>query len=725
MTTVTLSSIYNYTAVIDSYNATTGIATLDTPVNISLGYNNSYGVVASQYSINGRLANISTAIQAGDTAKLSTDEKGNFVGIFNVPSTTFQTGSRVFRIDNRSVATAPDSATTYSEATFTASGLQTTSQQLNFSPSVDSAAGSFIQVSQISNQLIGTISTISPYDPLAQTFIIEKENYPNGIFLKSIKLFFYSKPTEDIPITVSIVGTLNGYPNGQVVPYSTKLLHPNQVITKSNPHYLDSSTYTEFMFDAPVYIQPGELYAFMIKSSSAAYTLYYAQQNTLAVPSTAKALPTDTNPTNPTKIGALPQVGALFESQNSITWTTDQTKDLMFVMDRCVFATSASATIPFVVPQNLPYRKMGDDDILHKLNPDSVSNLYGNQSQDAFVDALNVSTTDFVPSSASINYTYQSTLASTQAKTTAQPISPGKFGTPTPENVYLDDGLGERKLIRSSADSFSLYATLSSTDPNVSPIISDDGVSLFTVRYLINNMELSNSVVGVVASGNAYNMATTTVTVSPPDIPSSSGSSQATAGVTANNNGAITSCYIITPGSGYIKTPTITVTDSTRTGANSNTTIAVYGETSPKGGNSWAKYFTKKVVLTPSNDSGDLRVFYTAYRPTGTDIFVYYKILNRNDTQNFEDGSWQLMTTLSNPNTFSLSRDNLIEFEAAPGIYESNQANNNISYTSTTGQTYNEFSQFAIKIVMATNDNTVIPYLTNLRALALPPGTGI
>ena len=164
MTTQTYSSIYNYTATITSYNGSTGIATLSSPVNISLGYNSNYGVVASQYSLDGQLSNISSAIQAGNTATLSTDEKGNFVGIFNVPSTTFQTGSRVFRIDNRSVATAPDSATTYSEATFTASGLQTTSQQLNFSPSVDSAAGSFTQVSQISNQLIGTISQISPYD---------------------------------------------------------------------------------------------------------------------------------------------------------------------------------------------------------------------------------------------------------------------------------------------------------------------------------------------------------------------------------------------------------------------------------------------------------------------------------------------------------------------------------------------------------------------------------
>jgi hypothetical protein len=101
------------------------------------------------------------------------------------------------------------------------------------------------------------------------------------------------------------------------------------------------------------------------------------------------------------------------------------------------------------VPQNLPYRKMGDDDILHKLNANGVSNLYGNQSQDIFVDALNVSTTDFVPSSTSINYSYITTLASNQTKTSSQGITPGKFGTPTSESVYLDDGKGERKLMLS------------------------------------------------------------------------------------------------------------------------------------------------------------------------------------------------------------------------------------------------------------------------------------
>jgi hypothetical protein len=134
----------------------------------------------------------------------------------------------------------------------------------------------------------------------------------------------------------------------------------------------------------------------------------------------------------------------------------------------------------------------------------------------------------------------------------------------------------------------------------------------------------------------------------------------------------------------------------------------------------------KKVVLAPGNDSGDLRVYYTAYKPLGTAVYVYYKILNSLDTATFESGNWQLMTTVGNPNTYSTSRTDLYEFEAAPGIFASNLPDNSISYTSSlTGQTYNSFIQFAIKVVLATSDNTNVPFLTDIRALALPAGTGI
>ena len=720
MATILKDSIYSYTAKIIAYDPVTKIATLDTPVNLSLGTNSfAGGDISSHYSINGTLTKLDSAVQSGNKlAKPTTDEAGNFVGIFNVPSTTFQTGSRVFRIDNRSVATDSTTATTYAEATFTASGLSTTSQRLDFAPSVDSAAQTFTQVNQISNQLVSTIATYSPYDPIAQTFIISKDNFPNGLFLNSIKLFFQSKPTNNNPVMVSIIPTVNGYPSGTALSYSTVTMLPNQVNVSSQPHYLDPTSYTEFDFEAPVYVQSGVLYAVVVKSSSADYNLYLAQQNQIAIPSTAKKLPTDPNPSTPTKIGAAPYVGALFESQNGITWTADQTKDLMFVIDRCVF-TTGSAKIPFVVPKNLPYRKLATQDIIQKIDANSASYLMGNYTNSVKVDALNVTTTDFYPTGSKVDYTYQATLAAGNVFTPEKSVTPGRLASPTSEHVYLNDGQGQRVLLKESSNSFSLFATLSTTDPNISPIISDDGLTLFTVRYLINNMGIGNNVISIVNGGNGYSSLTSSnLTVSAPDV----GTNNATLGVTANSNGAITSVYVINPGSGYLTTPTVTVT-----GANTaQASINIIGETSPKGGNSYAKYYTKKVVLAPGNDSGDLRVFYTAYKPTGTNVYVYYKILSSQDTQPFETGNWQLMTTLNGgSNMYSTSRENLIEFECAPGIYSSGLANNTISYVSSTGQKYNNFIQFAIKVVLATNDNTYVPFLTNIRALALPAGTGI
>ena len=717
-----ISSTSNYTANVIAYDATNRIVTLDKGVDISLGYNDSVGDITSQYNFIGSITNVSSAVTSGTgLPQLSTDEGGNFVGIFNVPPNTFQTGQRVFRVDNRSVDTDPTTATTYAQATFTASGLSTTSQKLEFSASIDSGATSFTQVSQRSNQLIdvNVIKTYTPYDPVAQSFIIQKDNYPNGLFIKSIKVFFYSKPTTEVPVTLSIVNTLNGYPNGQTLDHSTVVLNSSQVVTSKSPHYLDSSTYTEFVFEAPVYIQPGVLYAFILKSGSPDYQVYYAQQNSTAVPSTAKAKPSDTNPTSPTKIGASPYVGALFESQNSITWTADQTKNLMFVIDRCVFDVTKNPSIDFTLQKGLPFRKIGSNDIQHLLDANNVTNLYGNYSNTTWSDAVNLTTTDFTPAGTTINYSYSATLADGNVPIGPYQAFPGKLGSPTPDNIEFDDGLGQRVFLKNSNTSFFMTAELYSDDPNVSPIISDDGVSVYNLRYVINNMEIQNNVVSLTNVGAGYtDPANTVATISAPDV----GSDSATLGVTVANNGTsnvVSSVYVIHPGSGYITTPTITISGANTTQA----TAIVYGETSPKGGNSFAKYFTKKVVLTPANDSGDLRVYCTSYRPIGTRVDMYYKILNRNDTQNFDDGNWQLMTQLSNGNVYSQSKTDLIEYEYAPGTL--NKADNYISYTSVNGQTYNSFSQFAIKIVMSSSDSTIVPMLTDLRALALPSGTGI
>jgi hypothetical protein len=48
-----------------------------------------------------------------------------------------------------------------------------------------------------------------------------------------------------------------------------------------------------------------------------------------------------------------------------------------------------------------------------------------------------------------------------------------------------------------------------------------------------------------------------------------------------------------------------------------------------------------------------------------------------------------------------------------------------LTYTNVNGQTYDSFIQFAIKVVMTTNDKTAVPVVSELRVLALPSGTGI
>ena len=717
-------------ATILTYDNLTSTVTLDTPVNISVGGNIYIGGGAdltSFYSINGTATNYSLGLQQGTPCKLSTDESGTFVGIFNVPANKFRTGDRTFRIDNRLVATDPGTATSYAEGTFTASGLSTKSQALDFGASVSGAKNTFTQTKYLSNQLIGVQTTVDTsytvYDPVAQTFIVQRDNFPNGVFLRSISVFFKSKPTTtNVPVTLSVVGTLNGYPDGNTLDYAIASLTPDKVKTSDTPHYLDPNTKTTFTFDAPVYIQPGVLYAFILKSSSQDYNVYYAAQNGTAIPSTAKVKPTDATPSTVTKIGAAPYVGSLFESQNGITWTADQSKSLMMIIDRCVFDIASTPTVPFIIPKNLPYRKTTTGDVKTFLNANNTSNFGTYAGKDVESHAYNITTTEFSPTTTGVIYTYNPTLKNGQIKAGADFVSPGKFGSPTYDDIYLSDGLGPRLLMANTNDSFILNAVLGSKDSSVSPVISDDGLTIYNIQSIVNNLELSNSQIVLTNAGAGYNSPTpnANVTISAPDI---SGGTQALAAANVVG-GVIQSVYITNPGSGYLAKPTITITGANTTQA----TATITSEFDAYGGNAYCKYFTKKVVMTPGNDSQDLRVFYTAYRPNTqygpTAIYVFYKILNSNDTSKFEDNGWQLMTTVGdNKNAYSTTRDDLYEYEAAPGIYGT--ANNNISYTSVNGTTYNSFIQFAIKVVITTPDKTTVPFLGELRAIALPSGTGL
>lgn len=721
------------TATITAWNPSTKVATLDVPVRLSLGTNKLINSTTnSTWSVEGTSIGQSTStssstsytlsVAKGTAPALTTNENGEIYGIFRVPKEKFRTGFKSFYIDNRTNETKPETATTWAEGLFISGSLNYKILDDNFSPSLSSDAIKIIESQKETFTSLGINTALlkGATDPLAQTFIIDKGTYPDGIFLSSIKLFFKSKPTTSkTPVMLKICQTENNIPTGKTLDYSTVVLTSDDVKTSSSPHYLDNTTATEFEFDFPVYIEADKKYAMIITSASSDYALHVAAQNSNILPSTAKNNPTDPTPTTITKISSQPYVGSIYESQNGGNWKADDTKALMFVVTKCVFDTSIKPKVPFVVPGNAPAGQ-----ISHQiLNPYYTGLNYDTLGITSGIDieyhSLNVTTTDYVPAKTAIDYSYRSTLLSTMNLTDEYSINPGKLGAPTFDNEYLDDGKGTRVLKTDTDNSFILYATLSSTDPNVSPFISDDGLRLYVQRWGINNLELANNYVVLNDGGSGYTQGTTSVTIGPPTVP---GGTQAYASAVVDG-GAIQYIYFTTSGSGYLYPPTITITDSgVSPGSNANASIIT--EFSPSGGNGIASYVTKKTTLTSGNDSGDLRVFFTAYRPVGTNIYVFYRIQNREDNQTFEEAPWQLMTYVNNTgNGYSLTRENLLEFETAPGI--NGYADNQVSYTSVNGTTYSRFNQFAIKIVLTTEDDTNVPFLTDIRTLALPPGTGL
>jgi hypothetical protein len=317
-------------------------------------------------------------------------------------------------------------------------------------------------------------------------------------------------------------------------------------------------------------------------------------------------------------------------------------------------------------------------------------------------DLAHLITNDVVIGNTSVAYTFNSTMDGTGGVTGYLPI--------LQLQDYSDDGYG-RRVITTSNSSLTLRATLTSLNPTISPIVDSSRVGFTIVQNIINDLPLRNSDIFITSSGTGY-ANSTDVTVS---ITGGSGSG-ATAAATVSAN-IISSVYITNGGSGYTTSPTITLTAGS--GGGSGAVVTYNGEDKIIGGNSDVRYMTRKVILNDGFDSGDLRVYLTGYKPSQSNIYVYYKILSKSDNDLFDNKNYQLMTELGNPNFVATGQGDFRELVFAPGT--DGVANNAVGYTtSSTG--FSTFRTFAIKVVL-TGQNTVdVPLVRDIRAIAFPAG---
>jgi hypothetical protein len=404
---------------------------------------------------------------------IQTDSAGEVTVTFNLPGGVFTAGSKLFRLIDNPHNLVADSLST-AEAIYTSKGLieerdetivttkrpiikrtEVTDSRVVKGPIERStkvignlASGpqglstgnqlrghpnSAVVRASLNERTSGVRKAAGWNDPIAQSFLVDPANFPNGIFLASVDLFFKTKD-DNLPVTIDLRPSVNGYPSSsKLIPFSVVTKKPSEVNTSDNPDPADSSSYTRFEFPSFVYLAPGE-YHVIARSNSDKYCAYIAEIGQTQIGSN-------------NRITEQPYAGSFFKSQNASTWTADQATDLTFRLNRCTFSTTTPAEVVFQSEA---------------------------QSPDVNFDVCHIMTNNIQFSSAPISHTYA---------TTPNGGALGSYATMLPnQNLFQST---QQELI--STGDMTVKSTLSTSDAAISPILDETRYSIMAVENIINN----------------------------------------------------------------------------------------------------------------------------------------------------------------------------------------------------------------------------------------------
>lgn len=596
---------------------------------------------------------------------LITDANGRVSGVFTIPNTDtirFRTGEREFLLTSSS--TNQDDNTTEASSRFIAQGIIETQQETILSTRVAQVDNRSVNDSRTITRISQTTNTQTGeyFDPLAQTFLVEERD---GCYVTDIDLFFRTKDA-NVPVTVQLRATVNGYPGPFIFPFGEVTLNPSQVNISQ-----DASVATKFTFPSPVYLIPNVEYCFVVLSDSIGYECYVGRIGERQIGTEQL-------------ISEQPYTGVMFKSQNSSTWTADQTQDIKFTLYKAVFDTSQTGTIVFhndVVPpsktQVNPFQttNASNEIVVHHANHGLAVNskvkienvaagtyngiVHTNLNGEFTVTNCDLNTFRFqaatnanasgrtggtgilittnIPLDVFHPMVQETRLLNTQTAWAVKTTS-GKHphGTQTPyvkestfQQIQINDNnyFNNPRLIASQdneddfiggAKSFELQGLLFSTNPNTSPNIDLQRCSVIAVNNLIDNAQ----------SGNTFNFV---------------------------------------------------------------------NETTGEGGTTKAKYVTKRVTL--SEPAMAIKIFMGVSKFTENEVDLYYKTRSADDSKTFESIAWTLLAP-SKGGTSTNEETIFQEWEYMADDLE-------------------PFITFAVKVVFRSTNSARIPKLKDLRIVCL------
>jgi hypothetical protein len=309
-----------------------------------------------------------TFVPANLAQPIVTDATGKAEGIFRIPAATFQTGERTFRLIDRTDNDRKKAAT-FGESVFRAQGLLETRQNTIISTRVADITREVVDDEKVISRSDTSDLVEVLKDPLAQSFQVTDEG---GIFLTKVVVYFETKD-KNLPVTLQIREIVNGYPGPRILPFGNLVkdaadVHTNEITNGvlyidgiSQPSITDSESKplfqgTEFEFEAPVYLQQGVQYSFVLLTDSNAYNVWIAKSGGDGQ-APENMVGTDI------PIQANPYIGVMFKSQNASTWTPDQTADIKFELHKAQFKSSGEMVF---VNDSVPLRALAGDPLEFK-----------------------------------------------------------------------------------------------------------------------------------------------------------------------------------------------------------------------------------------------------------------------------------------------------------------------------------------------------------------------
>ena len=607
---------------------------------------------------------------------------------------------------------------------------------------------------------------------IAQTFYVPNPTFDtSGVYLHNVILYFSRLPTSpSVAISIDIREVENGIPTERIIPFSkvTVLNSDLQSIYNTQTKLDSSTTGTDFNFGIPVFLQTQREYALVI-SAEGDHPDFDVWVSAINEKDVASGL----------QISKNPSMGVLQTSTNGRTWTAIQDSDLKFCISYAKFSTLSGNVVftnanteylqrnvimnpkPFLRGERIYVSNgiIGSSNVKTTVGSTTIKVIPANtQYANAVNKLIYLSTNSY--SQTDIRSIISVTTVGSNTELVLNSSPTFTDGNATIGFLYSNGALyGDECYVNGPSDLILYRSTANSTmnfrelmiSKNTQPLligatsktaanIVSTGVAIYdeiipqfahteppktNLRVYVRGTSLvSNTLdsnyVGVMFDRNTKFIDKTRI------VRSRSDELYFDAGQKSLNIKVdfVSESQYLTPTLNDIKRTALLV-HNRLSGANSS---IISEESNPSGGRMGNKYISKPVLLT--QEAEDLVVYLTAYRPANTEIYVFCKLLNQEDSESIDNKYWTPMEEVA-PKPYS-SKVELSDMKELQYILPSNNeltitktgylnSNNSsiVRYYNNDGSYFDGYNTYSIKIILSASQTNIVPRVGDMRAIAV------